>query len=204
MTFWETIERGEYVMFALAVIFILTIIIWWVVAARLKRNRKRNHSMMQRVRDHIVEGDVENTIQLCQSYATPGSRVIEAGLSHVGKPIQDVKSALSDQVTIEKENSGASMRWLRMFAVISPLAGLGGTLVGVTDRLRDLGNSGLPVTVADVCGELAPTIVTTIAGLGVGIFALFALTCLETTVGKSRRNLDEIALEFTDLLNEPS
>lgn len=204
MTFWETVERGEYVMIALAVILIATVIIWWVRAAKLKRQKNTYADLMHRVRDHVMEGDIDNARQLCDSISTPGAKVVEAGLSRVGKPMPEVTTAMHETALIEKDTMTKGLRWLRFLAIISPLLGLGGTLVGVIDRLRDLGETGPVVDLAMLCGAIAPTIVTTVAALGVGIFALVAMTCLDAKIDSSQRRIDELATEFTNLLNEPS
>ena len=203
MTFWDTIERGEYVMFALAVLVIVIIVIWWVRGVALNRRKKTYHSMMQRVRDHVVEGDLENARQLCEVADSPGGRVICAGIHRIGRPMSEVKGSMNEVADIEKDEMAKGSGWLRSIAVISPLLGLGGTLVGIVDRLRDLGESGANIDTSAVCGALAPTIVTTVAGIGVGIFSLFALTCLEGTINSARRRLDEVSVEFTALLDEP-
>lgn len=204
MTFWETIERGEYVMFALAVIFIIITVIWCVRVCRLGKYNKSYPDLMQRVRDHVTEGDVENARQLCEVVITPGARMICAGVSRIGTPIHEVKTSMAEVADIEKEKMTAGAYWLKILAIVAPLIGLGGTLTGMVDRLRDLGEGVNPVDTAMVCDALAPTIVTTVAGLGVGVFSLIALACLEATIRSSRIRLDEVAVEFINLLNEPS
>lgn len=203
MTFWLTVERGEYVMIALAVVLIITVVIWWVRALRLSKEMNSYPGLMQRIRDHVVEGDLDNARQICGSNPSAGARVVEAGLHRVGHKIEEVVSAMKYRSDIEKEMMKRGCRWLYAFAVISPLAGLGGTLVGIIDRLRDLGESGVPVELSSVCSAIAPTIVTTVAGLGVGIFALIALTALEARIDAAERKLEELQLDFIDLLNEP-
>ena len=204
MTVWTTIERGEYVMIALAVIFIVCIVIWWVRGATLHSQRKGYGMLMQRVRDHIVEGDLDNALQVCKAANSPGSQVIEAGIRRIGRSMTDIEMALADSKNIEKQLFARGSCWLKTFAVISPLLGFGGTLVGVIDRLRDLGEMGTIVDLSMICGQIAPTIVTTVAGLIVGIFALVALTFIDASIKKSCRSLDELSAEFSDLLNEPS
>ena len=204
MTFWETIQRGEYVMIALAVLFIIDICIWGIRTTKLRKERKGYSGLMHRIRDHVVEGDIENSRQLCKVVSSPGALVIETGLSRIGKPITEVSEAMRDKSLIEKETMDKGIRWTRAIAVISPLLGLGGTLVGIIDRLRDLGEADIPVDLSMLCSSISPTIVTTVAGLGVGVFALISATFLESAADLSKRRLDEIAMEFTDLLNEPS
>lgn len=204
MTFWETVERGEYVMIALAVILIIVICIWWVRGARLGKERKSYAPLMQRLRDLIMEGDVENARQLCDNSVNAGGRVLAVGIKLIGKPMADLTSAIQDMANLEKEKMSRGLVWLRAFAVISPLLGLGGTLVGVIDRLRDIGLMGELADISHLCQEIAPTIITTVAGLGVGIFSIIAFTCLDASIDGSRNRLSELTLEFTELLNEPS
>lgn len=204
MTVWTTIERGEYIMIALAVIFVACIVIWWVRGAVLRRQRREYGMLMQKVRDYITEGDLENAHEVCNATGGPGARILEAGIKRIGRQMTDVESAMANVKDIEKHEFMRGMRWLKAFAVISPLLGLGGTLVGITDRLRDMGELGPAVDISMVCGEIAPTIVTTVAGLIVGIFALIAMTFLDATVNKSDKELDQLSAEFTNLLNEPS
>ena len=203
MTVWESIQRGEYVMFALAVLVVAVICIWWIRSVKLKRAAKGTPTFLQKIRDHVVEGDLDNARQLCEMSSSPAARVVEAGLSRVGGNMTEVRNAMEAVAAIEKETMEKGERWLRMIAVISPLLGLGGTLVGIIDRLRDLGNDAGMVDTSMVCGALAPTIVTTVAGLVTGIIALFAYACLDSYVAASKRKIEEAAVEFTNLLNEP-
>lgn len=204
MTVWEAIQRGEYVMLALGALFIVVLIIWWAKAASLSRDRKTYPPMMQRIRDHVMEGDVENARNLCAATGTPGASVIESGLGRIGQPIIDVRQSMQDVGNLEKNNMAKGMAWLKFIAVAAPLLGLGGSLTGIIDRLRDLGETATPVDIADVCMALAPTFVTTVAGLVVGIFALLAMTGLDSCIRKSRKAIDALEIEFIDMLNEPS
>lgn len=204
MTFWETVERGEYVMIALAVILIVIICIWWARAAVLGKESSSYPSLMQRLRDHITEGDLDNARNLCQASKSAGAKVIDTGVKYIGHPMLQLKSAMADVASIEKDSMGKGSIWLRAFAIISPLLGLGGTLVGIIDRLRDMGEMGGIADASVISAQIAPTIVTTVAGLGVGIFAIIAYTALDSKVENAKNKLDHLAVEFSDLLNEPS
>ena len=158
---------------------------------------------MQRVRDYVLEGDLENARQLCEMTQTPGAKVVEAGLEHVGDSMTEVKSAMAEISSIEKAKLYKGSDWIRTIAVISPILGLGGTLSGIMQQLWELGED--PSTdVSIICAAISPTLATTIAGLGVGIFALIALTCVETSINTSKRKIDELNAGFIQLLNQPA
>lgn len=204
MTFWETVERGEYIMIALAVLFIISICIWWVRAAKLSNDRRGYGQLIQRVRDHVSEGDVDNADQICSAGKTPGARVLCIGIRRIGQPMPEVRASMAQAAELETISMQQGAGWLRAIAVLAPLLGLTGTLVGVIDRLRDLGEGGIMTDISMVCAEIAPTIVTTVAGLGVGIFSLVAFTCLSSSIASAQRSLGMLQGEFTHLLNSPS
>ena len=203
MTFWDTIKGGDYVMIALAVIFIAGVVIFWVRCVQLSKDRERSLRMMERVKDYVMEGDIENARHQCEITKSAGSTVVNKGLKKLGSPISEVKEAILEVSTAEKGKMCRGEGWLLNFVVISPLLGFGGTLLGVTDRLRDFGEAGLDVNTATVCSALAPTVVTAIAGFGVGIVSMIFLSILKGRIKKAKGDLDAIGIEFIELLNEP-
>ena len=204
MTFWETVERGEYVMIALAVLLIAVVCVWWIKYSNLGKQNKSYPDLLSRVRDHVMEGDLENAIQFCNSVTTPVAKIIGAGLRRIGKPMEEVFAAMQQKANVEKDLMTSGLPWFRAAAVIAPLLGLGGTLIGIIDRLRDLGEGGPTVDLSMLCAAISPTIVTTVAGIGVGIVSLLAYMFLEARIDHSRRLIDEASEEFAELLNEPS
>lgn len=204
MTFWETVESGEYVMIGLAVIMIAIALVWLVKGLRILKEKKISMELMPAVRDNVLEGDIETANRICMSKSTSGAKVIEAGLNKLGKSMPEVEAKMQKVQKTEMAEMRNGLEWLRLLAVVSPLIGLGGTLVGMTDHLRDLGNSEVPVDFAILCSSIAPTIVTTVAGIITGIFALIALTSLEAQITSASHGIDRLSSEFIDLLNEPS
>ena len=204
MNFWDTIVRGEYVMIALAVLLIVIIIIWWVRAARLNSLQKKNSALLHRVRDYVVEGDIENAVHLTESLDMPGARVISAGLHRLGHNICDVTSAMDMAMATEDSEITKGNRWLKTLAVISPLLGFGGTLAGICDALERVAANGVLADISMLSQEVAPCLVTSIAGLGVGVIAIVAYSCLSGLIAKTKDRLHQLSMEFIDLLNEPS
>lgn len=204
MTFWDTITAGEYVMFALAVLLIATVWIWWARASKLRREHKGYAGMLHRLHDYINEGDLESAAGMCSAISTPGGRAVNVGINLIGNPMSQIKGAMDEVESSESPVMERGIGWLKGIAIMSPLLGAGGTLCGICDRLRDLGQSASEVTPAMICGTLAPTVVTTIAGLGVGVFAVIAWISLEGSVSKAKMKLTDVCQKFRDILNAPA
>ena len=204
MTFLETLSAGEYVMIDLAAILVIAIIIWIARACALSSLQKKNVAMMHRIRDYIVEGDIENAKELCESQQTPGAAVILAGLSRVGRQMGEISDAVNSALNIQNAELEKGKRWLQAIAIMSPLIGLGGSLAGICDRLEVLADAGAMADIAMLSAEIAPTIVTTIAGLIVGVAAIFIYFCLDGEIDKAKNRLARLGSDFQNLLNEPS
>lgn len=204
MNFLEIISRGEYVIIALAVILIVVIIIWSIRVSVLKHEFRLSRTLMPRLRDYIMEGDLENALHLCQNIKGVGSLVIGCGVSYMGRPMPEIHSAMR---LVNEANSSSlekGSRWLYAFAVISPLIGLGGTLAGICNILQRVAQTGPVTDMAIIANEIAPSIITTCAGIVVGLFSYIAYICLDGYVAKAKQYISKLSIEFTDILNSPS
>lgn len=203
MTVWDTISRGEYVMIVLAAIFLAIIILWAVRRCAIAKLKKKNISLMHRVRDFVAERDVENAINLCEIKNFPGAKVAGKGLKMIGNPIQEIKWEMQDIISRQKFYLTKGITWMKGCAIIAPLAGICGTLAGICDGMIQISACGETADMAMLCGSISPTIVTSIAGFIVGAFAVIAVIDMDRAAGNAVEALAEIKDEIIDILNQP-
>lgn len=204
MNFWDIIASGEYVIIALAVLIIVVVWMWIAQNRKLVKDQKKYSRMLNQIRDFISDGDVESAVGACINTATPASMVSAKGFSMIGKPMLEITISMNQEAKSQRENIGTGLEWFKFIAVISPLLGLGGTLAGIWWQLESLAETELGADMQIVSELIAPTLFTTISGLFTGIFALFALTCLNVRVKKSIQNLYKAVSDVEDILNQPS
>lgn len=204
MNLWDTIVRGEYVMFALALMLVAAVAIWWARGASLKSLSKKNINLMNRIRDYIMEGDIENARELAEVSTFPGAKVIEAGVTRLGRPVTEIISAMELASSAQNPTIERGRRWLYGIAIMAPLIGAAGSLAGICDAFRNAAEAGGDADLALLSSMIAPALVATVAGLGVGVFAIFAFYCLDGAIAKAKNALSNLTLDFADLLNEPS
>ena len=204
MNFWDIIAAGVYVMIPLAILLIATVWIWIARSSSIGRSMNSADEIMHRLRDYIVEGDIENAAKICEGSDVPVGRIVRRGVERIGSPMYEVREAMREEEALESEKLKRGCRWIWWIAVISPLLGLGGTLGGMAVGFHILENSGLPGDFAQFTGIVWPTLITLISGLGVGIFALTAHTVLSGNISKTGLLLSDYSSRFIDLLNEPS
>ena len=195
---------GGYIMIPLAVLLIVSIYIFIERCIALHRASKSDDNFMKRIRDYIMEGDIENAVILCKRTDTPYARLILKGVNRIGRPMNDVLVAIENTGNIEVANLAKGFTWLSTTAAGAPMLGFLGTVVGMIEAFFALANAGTSANITVLSSGIYQALVTTVAGLVVGIAALFAYNYLVSRVNRIMNSLEARTMEFMDLLNEPS
>ena len=146
---------------------------------------------------------MESATLLCRKTDTPYARLIQKGISRIGRPMNDVLVAIENVGNIEIANLGKGFTWLATTAAGAPMIGFLGTVTGMVKAFFALSTAGNNANITVLAGGIYEALVTTVAGLVVGIIALFAYNYLTARVNHVMNQLENKTMEFMDLLNEP-
>lgn len=204
ISLWSLITDGGYIMIPLAVLLLVSIYIFVERLIALSRASRQDSTFMNRIRDYVHEGDVESALNLCKKTDTPYSRLILKGLTRIGRPMSDIQVAVENTGNIEVAQLGKGFTWLSTTAAGAPMLGFLGTVTGMISAFFSLAGAGNSATIALLSSGIYQALVTTVAGLVVGIIALFAYNYLTSRVNRIMTSLEARSMEFMDLLNEPS
>lgn len=204
LSVWDLTMRGGFIMIPLAILSIISIYIFVERCIAIGRARKEDSSFMQRIRDYIHDGEIESARNLCNRTDTPYSRLILKGISRIGRPMNDVLVAIENTGNIEIANLEKGLPWLATTAAGGPMIGFLGTVIGMVNAFYNLASAGTSANIAVLADGIYAALVTTVAGLIVGIIALFAYNYLVARINKVMNNLEAKTMEFMDLLNEPA
>ena len=204
LNFWSLIMDGGYIMIPLAILLIVTIYIFTERTIVISRASKDDRKFMDRIREYVHEGDIESAYNLCKKTNTPYSRLIQKGLTRIGRPMNDVLVAIENTGNIEVANLGKGFPWLSTTAAGAPMLGFLGTVVGMIQAFFSLASAGTSADITVLSSGIYQALVTTVAGLVVGIIALFAYNYLVARVNRVMNGLESKTMEFMDLLNEPA
>lgn len=106
LSFWSLVMDGGYIMIPLALLLILTIYVFTERFIAINRASKEDSSFMNRIRDYVHEGDIDSAFNLCKRTDTPYARLIQKGLSRIGRPMNDVLVAIENTGNIEVAQLG--------------------------------------------------------------------------------------------------
>jgi biopolymer transport protein ExbB len=204
MPYMELVVKGGVVMIP---IFILSFIAFYIFFERLFAIRKASEvdpNFMNRIRDYIHEGKVEASIKMCQSIDKPVARMIEKGINRLGRPLQDVNSAIENVGNLEIAKLEKGIYLLATSAGAAPMLGFLGTVTGMVRAFFDMANAGNNLDIQLLSNGIYEAMVTTVAGLIVGIIAYIFYNILTAKVLKVVNQLESSTMEFMDLLHEPA
>lgn len=204
LSVWELCIKGGFIMIPLALLLLISIYIFIERYIVISRADKQDASFMKRIKDYIHEGEIESAKNLCKKTDTPYSRLILKGITRIGRPMNDVLVAIENTGNLEIANLGKGLPWLATTAAGAPMLGFLGTVVGMVEAFFALANAGSSANVTVLAGGIYEALVTTVAGLTVGIIALFAYNALVARINGVMKLLEGKTMEFMDLLNEPA
>ena len=196
--------KGGWIM---VVLLLLSLMAGYIFIQRLlviRRAGKEDQNFMNRIKDYIHEGDIDSALKLCKKTNTPYSRLIAKGISRLGRPMNDVLVAIENVGNIEIAKLEKGFPWLATTAAGAPMLGFLGTVTGMVRAFYNMASAGNNADISTLSGGIYEALVTTVAGLIVGIIALFAYNYLVSRVDGVMNQLEAKTMEFMDLLNEPA
>ena len=202
---WTMAQYGGWIMIILALLFAWGVYIFIERMVVLKSAMKEDKSFMDRIRDYIHEGKMDSAVNLCRQTDTPASRMVEKGISRIGRPMQDVQVAIENVGNLEVGKLEKGLVIMATIAAGAPMLGFLGTVIGMVQTFFNMAQNASGVIEMSALSEgMYQAMVTTIGGLIVGILAMFAYNFLVARIDSVVRGLESRTLEFMDLLNEPA
>jgi len=205
MNLWTMATYGGPIVIILAIMLLFAIYMFIERLVTLKQALEEDKSFMNRIKDYILDGKIESAIRLCRETNNPTARMVEKGISRLGRPMSDVLIAIENVGNLEIANLEKGLVIMASISGGAPMLGFLGTVTGMVTTFYNmsLNNQGT-IQLVDLSVGMYQAMVTTIAGLIVGIIAYFGYNYLVSRVDSVVRKLEARTMEFLDLLNEPA
>ena len=205
MNLWTMASYGGWIMIVLAVLLALAVYLFIERLVVIKNAKKEDKSFMDRIKDYIHDGKIESALNLCHQTNTPAARMVEKGITRIGRPMSDVQVAVENVGNLEVAKLEKNLVIVATIAAIAPMLGFLGTVMGMVQTFYNMAGSASGVIELSALSEgMYQAMVTTIGGLIVGILVLFAYNYLVSRIDAVVRLLEGRTMEFMDLLNEPA
>jgi len=199
---WDLAVKGGWLIIPVVLLLFISLVVLIERIIFIKGANKENPTFMNRIRDYICDGKIDSAINLCQMTNTPVSRIIEKGISRLGHPVSDVLIAIENVRKAEIAKLKKGFTWLSTTAAAAPMLGFLGTISGMLYSFFDMASAGTKINRTLLSVGIFEALVTTAAGLIVGIIALFSYSYLASRVNKAVNKMEIRSMEFMDFFNE--
>jgi len=201
--FGDLIIKGGWVMVPIGILAVLGLVIFFERYFTIRKASKNESNLMIQVRSSIHTGNLESAIAICRNSNTPLGRMLQKGLLRIGRPIKDIEGAIENVGKLEVAKLEKNIGILGIVAGIAPMFGFLGTIIGVIKIFFDISKTD-NFSIGVISGGLYVKMITSAAGLTVGIVAYVGYHILNMMVERLILNLETDAIEFIDMLEEPS
>ena len=191
----------------IALLFVLLIMAVYIYFERLfaiKEASKIDSNFMNQIKDYVSNGKIDSAQNLCATVNSPVSRLISKGISRIGKPLEDINTAIENAGRLEIYSLEKNVSVLATISGAAPMIGFLGTVIGMILSIFEIANSGGSIDIKTLADGLYTAMTTTVGGLIVGIIAYISYNHLVVKTDKVVYQMEANSLEFLDLLNEPS
>ncbi len=195
---------GGWIMWVLLAMSIYAVYLFFERSAALRAALKEDKNFMNKIKDYIHSGNLENARNLCEQTDNPVARLVEKGISRIGRPLNDIQTAVENAGNIEVANLEKGLANLASISGGGPMIGFLGTVTGMIEAFFQMASAGNNIEVSSLAGGIYTALVTTVGGLIVGIVAYFAYNYLVSQVDRVVATLETRTMEFMDLLNDPT
>ena len=194
---------GQIIIALLVILLTVALYIYFERFFAIKAASKTDRNFMNQIKDHVSHGKLDAAKILCAQANSPASRLIEKGISRIGKPLADINSAIENAGRLEIYKLEKNVSVLATIAGAAPMLGFLGTVIGMIVAIHEIANAGGQIDIKMLSDGLYTAMTTTVAGLIVGIIAYIQYNHLVVRTNKVVYEMEAHSVEFLDLLNEP-
>lgn len=201
--FGELFMKGGWLMWPLLLLGGLAIYIFVERFVAIRKASKIDPNFMNRLRDLICDGKVEAALRLCKKTDSPVARMMEKGISRIGRPMADIQTTIENEATLEVSKLENGLPLLATISSGAPMVGFLGTVLGMVKAFMSMSQAGGVVDMSVLAGGMYVAMITTVAGLIVGIPAHFGYNYLVARIEKLIFQMEANSIAFMDILNQP-
>lgn len=198
----ELIMKGGWIMVPIGILSILTVYFFIERLMVISKSSKLDKNFINNIKDYITNGNMDAAKALCKNTTSPAARMIEKGISRIGKPIKEIEESMDSVGKLEINRMEKNLSVLSLIGRIAPIFGFVGTIAGVIKIFYDISLTD-NISIGVISTGLYQKMITSASGLVVGLIAFIAYYILNGMLDKTINKMETAAVEFMDILHGP-
>ena len=202
LSLWGMILKGGWLMIPIFILSIISVYIFCERYVLIRKYAKNNDSFIGKIRESILAQNIRGAITFCKEENTPMSRMLIKGIQYTQLPISELRAIIESSANLQVSGMEKGLSTLATCAGLAPMIGFLGTVVGMVQAFYDMAMAGNNVNITLLSGGIYTAMITTVAGLIVGIIAYFAYNALTARIDKVINNMESTSAEFMEIVYE--
>lgn len=168
----------------------------------LRKSKSNIRHLMMKLRSLVSKGQKDEAIALCADSPGSAAKVLKEGLKRAGQRREDIQAAVE---SAGKEQVFHLERFLGILATIAgmaPLIGFLGTVSGMIETFMVIQRESGNVNASVLAGGIWQALITTAAGLIVGILTYFFYNYIVSRIKRFVFEIESSSNELIELLTE--
>ncbi|MFN0033106.1 MAG: MotA/TolQ/ExbB proton channel family protein [Flavobacteriales bacterium] len=198
----DTLIEGWYIYVPQLLMSVIAVYVIIERVLTLNRADKEEGNFMLKIKEYVSQGKLDSAKNLCSTSQTPVARMIEKGISRIGKPVDDIKKAIENVGKLETAKLEKNLTTLATISGVAPVFGFLGTIFGVIIIFGDIVKAK-GIQIDAVANGLQLKMLSSAVGLIVFMIAYIGYNTLVTRVNKVMNKMEAHAVEFMDILEQP-
>jgi len=198
----DLIVKGGYIMIPMGILSIITIYFFFERLMTISKASKLDKNFMNNIKDYIHNGNLDAAKALCRNTTSPAARMIEKGISRIGKPMKEIEEAMESVGKLEINRLEKNLSVLSLIGRIAPIFGFIGTIAGVIKIFYDISLTD-NISIGVISSGLYQKMITSASGLVIGLLAFISYYILNAMLDKTINKMETASVEFVDLLHGP-
>lgn len=195
---------GTVIILILGVLLFAAMYIYFERLFAIKAASRTDKNFMAQIRDAVTSGNIESAKIRCAQENSPVARLTAKGISRIGSPLEDINTAIENAGRLEVYKLEKNVAILATIAGAAPMIGFLGTVIGMVLAFHELATSSGQAEMGLLAEGIYTAMTTTVCGLIVGIIAYMGYNHLVVKTDKVVHQMEATAVDFLDLLNEPT
>jgi biopolymer transport protein ExbB len=202
LSLFDLIMKGGIVMIPIGILSILTIYFFIERLMTISKASKMDQNFMNHIKDYIANGNLDAAKALCKNTTAPAARMIEKGITRIGKPMKEIEESMESVGKLEINRLEKNLSVLSLIGRIAPILGFVGTIAGVIKIFYDISLTD-NISIGVISSGLYQKMITSASGLVIGLLAFIGYYILNSMLDKTINKMESASVEFIDLLHGP-
>jgi len=203
VSLFQLLWKGGLLMIPLLICSLIMVYVFFERLLAIRKAASDDTQFILHIRDQVSQGNLQGAKALCRNTNTPEAKMIEKGISRIGKPIDQIERSMEATGKLQVYQLEKNLSILSTLAAIAPMFGFLGTIFGMMILFSDIQQAN-SLEINTLAGGIYTKMVTSSVGLIIGLLSYIGYRYLNAQVNQAVNRMEAATTEFLDILQEPA